>query len=79
MVYNDSGVAVGDPITRSIDGTTTLILPATDGFEDISMLTAYRTGQTKPWTVRIFEAPSANSQGKDFKKLLELPVSAEKR
>jgi len=79
LVYNDSGVAVGDPITRSIDGTTTLILPATDGFEDISMLTAYRTGQTKPWTVRIFEAPSANSQGKDFKKLLELPVSAEKR
>ncbi|MEI7925085.1 MAG: hypothetical protein WCI61_02670 [Chloroflexota bacterium] len=77
LVVNDHGLAVGDPITRQIDGTTTLILPATDGFEDISMHAAYRTGQTKPWTLRVFEAPSANALGKDFKKLLELPISSD--
>jgi len=78
LVVNDHGLAVGDPITRQIDGATTLILPATDGFEDISMHAAYRTGQTKLWTLRIFEAPSANALGKDFKKLLELPISSDK-
>jgi len=79
LVHNDSGIAVGDPITRQIDGTTTLILPATDGFEDISMHAAYRTGQIKPWTMHIFEAPSSNASGKDFKKLLEVPISSDKR
>lgn len=78
LVVNDRGLAVGDPITRQIDGATTLVLPATDGFEDISMHAAYRTGQTKPWTLRVFEASSANAQGKDFKKLLELPISSNK-
>jgi hypothetical protein len=79
LVYNDSGLAVGDPITRQVDGSATLILPATDGFEDISMHAAYRTGQTKPWSVRISEAPSVNSPGKDFKPLLEVAISTEKR
>jgi hypothetical protein len=79
LVHNENGSPVGDPITRLIDGDTTLIIAATDGFEDISMHAAYRTGQTKPWTVRISEAPSANSRGQDFKKLLEVPISAERR
>jgi len=79
VVHNDRGIAVGDPITRQVDGATTLILPATDGFEDISLHAAYRTGQIKPWTVHIFEAPSSSARGKDFKKLLEVPVSTEKR
>ncbi|MEI7908576.1 MAG: hypothetical protein WCK77_02965 [Verrucomicrobiota bacterium] len=79
LVYNESGLSVGDPITRPVDGAATLILPATQGFEDVSMHAAYRTGQTKPWTLRIFEAPSADAQGKDFKKLLEIPISSTKR
>ena len=77
LFLNENGLAVGDPITRQIEGATTLTLPATDGFDDISMHAAYRTGQTKPWTLRIFEAASVGSQGKDFKKLLELPVSSD--
>lgn len=79
LVYNENGQAVGDPITRPIDGETTLVLPATDGFEDISLHAAYCAGQTKPWTVRVFEAPTASAQGKDFDKLLEMPISNEKR
>ena len=78
LIHNDTGTTVGDPITRQIDGATTLILPTTDGFEDLSMHAAYRTGQIKAWTVHIFEAPSINASGKDFKKLLELPISSEK-
>ena len=78
LVLNENGLAVGDPITRPVDGTTTLTLSATDGFEDISLHAAYRTGQTQPWTLRIFEASSANAQGKEFKKLLELPISPDK-
>ena len=78
LVLNENGLAVGDPITRAVDGTTTLTLSATDGFEDISLHAAYRTGQTQPWTLRIFEASSANAQGKEFKKLLELPISSDK-
>ena len=70
---------MGDPITRPINGETTLVLPATDGFEDISMHAAYCTGQTKPWTVRIFEAPTAEAKGKEYKQLLEVPISTEKR
>jgi len=77
VFLNENGLAVGDPITRQIDGATTLSLPATDGFEDISMHAAYLTGQTKSWTLRIFEAPSVDAHGKDFKKLLDLPVSSD--
>ncbi|MCX6874701.1 MAG: hypothetical protein NTW21_12975 [Verrucomicrobia bacterium] len=79
QVYNDNGRAVGDPITCQVTGETTLELPATDGFDDISMHAAYSTGQTKAWTVRIFEAPAATSQGLNFKKLLEVPVSTRKQ
>ncbi|MEI7955801.1 MAG: hypothetical protein WCJ66_11580, partial [Verrucomicrobiota bacterium] len=78
LVLNENGLAVGDPITRPVDGTATLTLSATDGFEDTSLHAAYRTGQTQPWTLRIFEASSANAQGKEFKKLLELPISSDK-
>ena len=79
LFHSENGSPVGDPITRPIDGETTLTLAATDGFEDVSMHAAYRTGQTKPWTIRISEAPSASSRGQDFKKLLEIPISSERR
>ncbi|MEI6675336.1 MAG: hypothetical protein WCO57_09180 [Verrucomicrobiota bacterium] len=78
LVHNDSGVAVGDPITRQVDGETTLTLAATDGFEDISMHAVYLTAQSKPWTLQLFEAASANAPKQDFIKLLEVPISTEK-
>ncbi len=79
LVHNERGTAVGDPITRQVDGDTTLILPATDGFEDVSMHAVYLTAQSKPWTLHLLEAPSANAPRQDFQPLLELPISTEKR
>ncbi|MEI6654134.1 MAG: hypothetical protein WCP45_05145 [Verrucomicrobiota bacterium] len=78
LVHNDNGIAVGDPITRQVNGEATLILAATDGFEDISMHAVYLTAQSKPWTLHLFEAPSANAPKEDFKKLLEMPIATEK-
>jgi len=38
----------------------------------------YLTAQSKPWTLHLFEAPSANAPKEDFKKLLEMPIATEK-
>lgn len=79
LFNNKHGKKVGDTITRSVNGETTLITPATDGFDDISMLAAYRTDPDNPWLIEIAEAPSENSPGTQFKTLLTAPVSPEKR
>jgi len=76
---NEPGKTTGDPIIRTVNGGTTLIVPATDGFEDISMHAAYRTDLAKPWFLQISEAPSENSPRAQFKELLRVPISAEKR
>lgn len=79
LFNSEHGKKAGDPITRTINGATTLVIPATDGFEDISMHAAYRTESTNPWMVEIAEAPSENSPGSQFKTLLKAPISPEKR
>ncbi len=78
-IYNDENRIIGDPITYLINGEITLVIPATDGFSDLSMHAAYRAGQSKPWTLRVFEAASENTPGEDFKQLLECPIATEKR
>ena len=75
---NDLGKATGDPISRVVNGETTLAIPSTDGFEDISLHAAYRTNLAKPWHIQITEAPNANSSGSEFKTLLVAPISPEK-
>lgn len=76
---NSDGATVGDAVTHAVNGKATLILPATAGFEEPGMHAAYRTGDAKPWIVEVFEGPSANAAGSDFKKLFEIPVSTHRR
>ena len=72
---DDKGNDVGDPMVRAVDGETTLVIPATVGFEDISAHAAYQAGLTKPWSVRVAEAPSSGASGADFKDLANARIS----
>ena len=72
---NEDGLVVGDGITRSVKGNTEVIVPATAGFDDVGMHTAYRTGDGKRWIVQVFEAPSAKAPGKSFRKILETEIA----
>ncbi len=76
---NEDGLVVGDGITRSVKGSTEVIVPATAGFEDVGMHTAYRTGDGKRWIVQVFEAPSATAPREKFHKLLETEISTQIR
>lgn len=73
---DEKGDYVGDTVNRTM-GTGTLEISATAGLEDPGMHAAFRTGATKLWKLEVFEAPSADSPGQDFKKILETPVSAD--
>lgn len=76
---NSDREVVGDAVNRSVQSGTTLQVAATAGFEDIGMHAAYRTGQSKPWTIEVYEAPAENSPGKEFKKLFEMNISTNRR
>lgn len=76
---NSDGVTVGDAVTRPVNGETTLVLPATAGFEEPGQHAAYRAGDMKTWSVEVFEGPSADAPGRDFKKLFEIPISSNLR
>lgn len=76
---NSDREVVGDAVNRSIQSGTTLRVAATAGFEDIGMHAAYRTGQSKPWTIEVYEAPAENSPGREFKKLFEMNISTNRR
>jgi len=76
---NSDGDVIGDAVTRTIQAGASLEVAATAGFEDVGMHAAYRTGQSKPWTVEVYEAPSENSPGPAFKKLFEMNVSTDRR
>ena len=72
-------IVIGDGITREISGITELALPATAGFDEMGMHAAYRTGESEPWTVQVFEGPSRNADRKDFSKILETQISTDRR
>jgi hypothetical protein len=77
LFFRDAeGEEIGDTVTRTIKDGQEIEVAATAGFDDVGMHAAYRTGQSKPWTVDILEAPSENSAGKDFKKLFHMNISA---
>jgi hypothetical protein len=76
---NDRGERVGDPINREVSGTTKISFSATAGFEDLSMHAAYRTGETKPWSILVLEGESTNASGESFKKLFEMSISTDRR
>lgn len=76
---NQDGEVMGDSVTSEIKSGVTLQVAATAGFDDVGMHSAYRTGQSKPWTIEVHEAPSASSPISDFKKLFEIEISTDRR
>ena len=76
---NSDGDVIGDAVTRTIQAGASLEVAATAGFEDVGMHAAYRTGQSKPWAVQVYEAPSENSPGPAFKMVFEMKVSTDRR
>ncbi len=75
LFRDDKGTDVGDPVVREVNGDTTLEIPATVGFEDLSAHAAYQAGLTKPWQVRIADGPSTAAAGSDFKDLAKSRIS----
>jgi len=76
---NDEGRAVGDPIIRSIPSNGKLTVTATAGFEDLGAHAAYRANELEPWILEISEAPSVNSPGSSFSRVLNIHLSPELR
>lgn len=76
---NGENQIVGDPITRAVSGDTSLKIAATAGFDDVGMHAAYRTGESRMWTLQVFEAPGVESPGSDFEPLFETFISGERR
>ncbi len=79
LFRDDERQFVGDAVTRQVDGSATLRIPATAGFEDTGMHAAYRTGGTKPWTAAVYEGESVSSPGSGFKLLFEMNISTNRR
>jgi hypothetical protein len=76
---NHDGEVIGDVVTRSVQGAQTLEIAATAGFDDAGMHAAYRTGESKPWTITVSEATSVNAPSGDFKPLFEMNISTVRR
>lgn len=79
LFRNEDRAVVGDAVTRLVTGAGTLQIPATAGFDDLGMHAAYRTGESKAWTIEVFEAPSEQTAGREFKMLFELNISTDHR
>jgi hypothetical protein len=71
------GEVIGDPVTRSVSSGETEFA-ATAGFDTDGMLAAYRTGESKPWKIEVYEAASVDSPRQQFKKLFEIPISSDR-
>lgn len=80
VFFRDSeGKVVGDAVTRAVRSGEVLEIGATAGFEESWMFDSYKTSDGKPWTVEVLEAASVNSSGPEFKRLLEMNISSERR
>jgi len=79
VFQNQDGELIGDVQTRAVAAGQVVEIPATAGFDDVGMHAAYRTGESKPWTVRLSEASTVNSPAGEFKKLFEMNISTDRR
>jgi hypothetical protein len=80
------GFLVGDSVTRAFSGgrfeatrEPKIQVAATAGFKDIAMYAAYQTGETKPWTVEVYEGPTTRAPLDSFHLLFKMPLSDEQR
>jgi len=79
LFRNESETVVGDNISRQIEKDGIIEITATDGFEDIGMHAAYRTGEGERWTVQVLEGPSVGAPREKFRALLETEISTDVR
>jgi hypothetical protein len=80
ILFRDSqDTLVGDSVSRAISGKQTLNIAATDGFADIGMHAAYRTGENPSWIIHVLEGPSVDAPITQFKTLFESEISADIR
>ena len=77
LFRNQDQTLVGDAVTHAMRGGEILKIPATAGFDDLGMHAAYRTGESKPWTIEVRAAPTTDAPGIAFKKLFEMPISTD--
>jgi hypothetical protein len=75
---NEDHAVIGDAVTKTVRDGTPMPIPATAGFDDLGMHAAYRTGESKPWIIEVFEAPSENAPGNSFRKLFEMNISTDR-
>lgn len=78
LFRNEDRGVVGDAVTRTVSSAGTLKIPATAGFDDLGMHAAYRTGESKPWTIEVLEAPTEDTTGRQFKPLFEINISTDR-
>ena len=79
LFRNENRALVGDTVIRRIRAGETVAIPATAGFDDMGMHAAYRAGDSKPWSVEVFEAPTEDATGSAFKKLFEMNIATDRR
>ena len=79
LFRNEERTVVGDAVTRSVQKEGMMKIAATAGFDDLGMHAAYRTGESKPWTIEVYEAPTEDTAGKDFLRLFEMNISTDRR
>lgn len=79
LFRNEERAVIGDAVTRTVREAANLKIAATAGFDDLGMHAAYRTGESKPWTIEVYEAPSEDTAGTAFKKLFEMNISTDRR
>ena len=78
LFRNEEREVIGDAVTLTARSGT-MVIPATAGFDDIGMHAAYRAGESKPWTIEVFEAPAATASGREFQKLFEMIIATDRR
>jgi hypothetical protein len=78
LFRNEEREVIGDAVTLTARSGT-MVIPATAGFDDIGMHAAYRAGESKPWTIEVFEAPTATASGREFQKLFEMIIATDRR
>jgi hypothetical protein len=80
VIFRDEyGVSMGDTINRSVADGGLLVIPATAGFEEIGIHAAYRTGDSKPWKIEVYEGEAGSDSANGFRKLFEMDISSERR
>ena len=79
LFRDENGDSVGDTITRQVSVEGKITMASTAGFDDVGMHAAYRTGESKPWKIEVYEGGAANVPGDGFIKLFEMDISTERR